>query len=65
MSTYYSLSLVLDSLGPEPLWHMTAFGQYSREFVWETLLDPERISQVIGTLNKKKDKTYYNFLSKI
>ncbi|PSR27062.1 MAG: hypothetical protein C7B47_09130 [Sulfobacillus thermosulfidooxidans] len=62
MSTYYSLSLLLDSLGPEPLWHMTAFGQYSREFVWETLLDPERISQVLGTLNKKEGQNLLQFL---
>lgn len=62
MSAYHSLSPILDGLGPEPLWHMTHFGQYSRDIVWKTLVGPERIHTILKTLSKKDAQALLQFL---
>lgn len=62
MSSYYSLSVILDSLGPEPMWNMTQFGRYTRESVWTMLVSPGRIKTGLETLNKKEGQSLLQFM---
>ncbi len=62
MGLYYSLSSILDGLGPEPMWHMTKFGRYDRDTVWYTLVNAERIRQVLEPLTKKEAQALLQFM---
>ncbi len=62
MSNYYSLSFILEGLGPEPMWRLTQFGRYTRETVWDQLVSQDRIRDVLETLTKKEGQALLQFL---